>query len=273
VCVSKERMSAMKTDDIRTCMRVAREHGINCGGALDDFAAYGGAVIELSALEADNAQLVEENLGLRTNELRLMTAVAALEADNARMRKALDITEHDTKEPIRSIRFYLKLIDDLGSLDEEHAAYLQAAIRSIDGIESALKAALTSKPLDTTNHCPLCEGYAVHVAELEADNARMRKALDGLCRAIEHGDENRYAIVVQDGRKALLPKIQAALTGSPAGAFVTLEDLRKIEWADENEIAGIEHCYCPACHGLEQDGHRADCWLDAKIKEAEDADN
>ena len=49
-------MSAMKTDDIRTCMRVAREHGINCGGALDDFAAYGGAVIELSALEADNAR-------------------------------------------------------------------------------------------------------------------------------------------------------------------------------------------------------------------------
>jgi len=134
-------MSTMKTDDIRTCMRVAREHGINCGGALDDFAAYRGAVIELSALEADNAQLVEENLGLRTNELRLMTAVAAL----------------------------------------------------------------------------------------EADNARMRDALDGLCRAIEHGDENRYAIVVQAGRKALLPKIQAALSLTSSGMVcVSKERLSKL---------------------------------------------
>jgi len=46
----------------------------------------------------------------------------------------------------------------------------------------------------------------VELSALEADNARMRKALDGLCRAIEHGDENRYAIVVQDGRKALSAK-------------------------------------------------------------------
>ena len=135
--------------------------------------------------------------------------LAALEADNARMRKALDITEHDTKEPIRSIRFYLKLIDDLGSLDEEHAAYLQAAIRSIDGIESALKAALTSKPLDTTNHCPLCEGYAVHVAELEADNARKEKALDaidGPCERLTSGrciDDHAYYIGAEFGADAV----------------------------------------------------------------------
>ena len=229
----------MKTDDIRTCMRVAREHGINCGGALDDFAAYGGAVIELSALEADNALILKDNYHLRAM-LAFRCAGPTLYGDDGELQDCSTLPHIDFKNDSPS-EISAKLIQRANSklIDEQ---------------------AITSKPLDTTNHCPLCEGYAVHVAELEADNARK----DGVLR---------YVITLGTGVGQLTHAIahaEAALTGSPAGAFVTLEDLRKIEWADENEIAGIEHCYCPACHGLEQDGHRADCWLAAKIKEAED---
>jgi len=173
-------MSAMKTDDIRTCMRVAREHGINCGGALDDFAAYGGAVIELSALEADNALILKDNY-----HLRAMLA-------------------------------------------------FRCAGPTLYGDDGELQDCSTLPHIDFKNDSP---------SEISAK-------------------------LIQRANSKLID--EQTLTGSPAGAFVTLEDLRKIEWADENEIAGIEHCYCPACHGLEQDGHRADCWLAAKIKEAED---
>ena len=145
----------MKADEIRDCIATVRQGSVH---PFRDEKAFG-AEFELENLIAEIAQhrrmwkvlwrgdcstdeekrIFRSIFGPSDDEER----IAVLEADNAAMREALNIIEHDTKEPIRSLRFYLKLIDDLGSLDEEHTDYLQAAIRSIDGIETALAKALT----------------------------------------------------------------------------------------------------------------------------------
>ena len=66
---------------------------------------------------------------------------------------------------------------------------------------------------------------------------------------------------------AALRTIPAALTGSPSGAFVTLEQLREL--ADGfHGTDGIEIGLCPVCAAKES--HTDYCWLAAKIEEAED---
>jgi len=69
---------------------------------------------------------------------------------------------------------------------------------------------------------------------------------------------------------AALRTIPAALTGSPSGAFVTLEQLREIEWSFtrvHEEGADVTSGMCPVC---EHESHTSDCWLAAKLKEVGD---
>ena len=113
----------------------------------------------------------------------------------------------------------------------------------------------------------VADGCRSQVKALEADNARMREALE---------ESGRYvckttceSFTAAGGECCGLHKrIIAALTGSPSGAFVTLEQLREL--ADGfHGTDGLEIGLCPVCAAKES--HTADCWLAAKIKEAEDA--
>jgi len=107
----------MKTEMLEECIRIVRK-----GQTLQDqdicLDTVEGALAELTAIES---------------------ALAAKD-------EALYIAHHDTKEPIRSLRFYLKLIEDLGCLDEEHTDYLHAAVRDIDHIEKAMPSKATLSP-------------------------------------------------------------------------------------------------------------------------------
>jgi hypothetical protein len=59
-------------------------------------------------------------------------------------------------------------------------------------------------------------------------------------------------------------------TPDSKGAFVMLEELREIEWAATDCIRKYMRT-CPACGGRKDEGgHEWDCWLSAKIKEADD---
>ena len=68
---------------------------------------------------------------------------------------------------------------------------------------------------------------------LETENAVKDAALDGLCRAIEQGDENRYAIAAHKGRAALSP---------PTGqVLVDVKKLRHfVEWLFYSTLIGTD---------------------------------
>jgi hypothetical protein len=74
----------------------------------------------------------------------------------------------------------------------------------------------------------------------------------------------RFALSTKPEGRVCNPHAPAGafVTNSPAG-YVTLEQLREIEWAPPSPYGR-----CPACsdgYGL----HAPDCWLDAAIKKAE----
>ena len=96
------------------------------------------------------------------------------------------------------------------------------------------------------------------LAALEADNARMREALEEsgryVCKTVCE------SFTAAGGECCGLHKrIIAALTGSPSGAFVTLEQLREIEWSFtrvHEEGADVTSGMCPVC---EHESHTSDC--------------
>jgi len=85
------------------------------------------------------------------------------------------------------------------------------------------------------------------LADLGEDNARKDEAL-------------RYVIALGTGVGQLTHAIahaEAAITGAPSGAFVTLEQLREIEFCGVDD--GWE-C-CPVCLQTEPQCHTDNCWL------------
>ena len=105
--------------------------------------------------------------------------------------------------------------------------------------------------------------------ERDLANARMRRAAQtGL-------DEMRLWLAQEDcgcdgdhvcGRPRLersIARVADALsTPAPAGKFVTLEQLREIEWS-ANEDGWPA---CPACGGLQGCAHKETCWLAAALR-------
>jgi hypothetical protein len=118
-------------------------------------------------------------------------------------------------------------------------------------------------------------------AALRADNARLRAALEGLYR---HTKNNVQICGLNEAARAALSTkpVGESVTPAPAGAFVTLEQLREIEWESEGcDMDGGEAVVsstCPACGGAHPKfapnrprllGHAPDCWLAAAIRDAE----
>ncbi len=113
---------------------------------------------------------------------------------------------------------------------------------------------------------------------LRAENARLREALDpeNIAAIIRRADGNHSL-----GAGELGEAIAAAISGAPAGIWLSLEQARQIEWR-HGAIVGhgngeqTRHStgFCVAC-GMRNPkfggaGHSHDCWLAAKIKQAEE---
>ena len=118
---------------------------------------------------------------------------------------------------------------------------------------------------------------------LRAENARLGEALarnmDLLRRLGEFTDPSSPEDEAID--RAIGEAVRA-LSDTPAGIFLTLDQAREIEWAAEGcDVRGGEvttYDACPACGGAHprfepnqpsQLGHATDCFLAAKIKQAE----
>jgi hypothetical protein len=117
------------------------------------------------------------------------------------------------------------------------------------------------------------------IAELRVGNARMREALDQAGKELGVPQPG-YPAPVANAAKIIA---DALSTPAPAGAVVTLEQLREIEWESEGcDMDGGEAVVsstCPACGGAHPKfapnrprllGHAPDCWLAAAIRDAED---
>lgn len=119
------------------------------------------------------------------------------------------------------------------------------------------------------------------ITALEADNAAKDAALRAFLDAkplwlpegevaMEYAEEAKVLV-------GLAAQAKAALSPSPSGkVLVPLDKLREIEWVgghvstspfNSDPIPGR----CPTCDRRADSGHAPDCWLDALLKEGDDA--
>ena len=84
--------------------------------------------------------------------------LAAIEAENAAMREAI------------SGALRIETLWVPREVPSEHAE----EARAVHAMRQAFLDAILATPLDTTNHCPICEEAAKRIEELEADEARIR---------------------------------------------------------------------------------------------------
>jgi len=109
----------------------------------------------------------------------------------------------------------------------------------------------------------MLDAARAELAALREANARMREAL---AYAMEHMQLGRPDLVERDLSEGLS-------TPAPAGVFVTLEQLREIEWRWHPTVNG-EFLRCPFCGrwkdrpSRQDNGHAPDCWLAAAIRDA-----
>ena len=103
------------------------------------------------------------------------------------------------------------------------------------------------------------------LSELEAKDAEriaIGKALGWLMEASEvnlgSGDD--------EFNEAWL-NAESVMCDMPQGAFLTLEQLREIEWIHRDPLFNVRQC--PVCHHYETqtDRHAPDCWLAALLKD------
>jgi hypothetical protein len=109
----------------------------------------------------------------------------------------------------------------------------------------------------------VADHYKRIMDENDAENARLAKAIKEARRAVLRNPDSIAKSVYL--RQEAVNILDAALsTPAPAGAVVTLAQLREIEWA------GGLLPVCPACHYGQDDGpHAQNCWLAAAILDAE----
>ena len=133
---------------------------------------------------------------------------------------------------------------------------------------------LISRKLAKTVMDPEADRYALpnkmeaELLALEADNARKAGEIEewrGLIGRILRESLSRADVI------SAVHAIDAnAITGAPSGAFVTLEQLKAIEWQGPRiQTEAFDCVYCPACKGR-IGHHESDCWLSAKLKEVGD---
>ena len=122
--------------------------------------------------------------------------------------------------------------------------------------------------LETEADLSLAIEARTELAALEADNARMRGALSDWMK--RHPVIPRSETAMDEAEwiadTELQRKTESALTGAPAGAFVTRVQLREIERSRsyEDELGGVHLC-CPVCCAEKGTKHASCCWLSALI--------
>ena len=131
--------------------------------------------------------------------------LAAIEAKNAAMREAI------------SGALRIETLWVPREVSSEHAD----EARAVHAMRQAFLDALSAQPADTTNHCPLCEGYAVRIAELEVENARgtIEECLAEL-ESIIHYFVNYHTKGVGQLTHALA-HAESAISAEPTGKEVT----------------------------------------------------
>jgi len=139
-------------------------------------------------------------------------------------------------------------------------------------VSGAIENALNELDVRLGGESELSNAARAELAVLQAANARMREVLrtistpgpiDGRL-----GQEAALELRRQMAIDAISTKpVGESVTPAPAGAFVTLEQLREIEWANRGRE---ENSWCPTCGGSMALGeHDDDCWLAAAILDAE----